>query len=287
VKLAAYLEDYAFFVHGLLRLHAATNDEKRLRQARELTDRMIADFGDPKEGGFFYTAQDHESLLARPKDPYDNALPSANAVAILNLLALSRLTGESRYLDQARDALNAFSSAMLQNPVALPTMLIGLEQYLDARPASPGLKPLVEGGLVGSQNDIVSLSANWGPGQKIKTGTELNLQVILKIKPGWHIYANPTGSELLRPTTLALKSGEESGKLLRVNYPPGQAKVLGSVSKEKVLLYEEEVEITARVRPTGNALILQVDFQACNDRVCLAPATLEIAISVNPDAGAK
>ena len=72
-----------------------------------------------------------------------------------------------------------------------------------------------------------------------------------------------------------------------MNYPPGQAKVLGSVSKEKVLLYEGEVEITARVRPTGNALILQVDYQACNDRVCLAPATLEIPLSVNLDAGAK
>src|SRR5205085_1672721 len=87
-KLPAYLEDYAFLAHGLLRLHAATGDPKRLAQARALTDRMIADFADTKAGGFFFTSDDHESLLARPKDPYDGALPSGNSVAIRNLVAL-------------------------------------------------------------------------------------------------------------------------------------------------------------------------------------------------------
>ncbi|MEJ7639185.1 MAG: thioredoxin domain-containing protein, partial [Singulisphaera sp.] len=118
-KLPAYLEDYAFLAHGLLRLHAATGDPKRLAQARELTDRMIADFTDTEQGGFFYTADDHESLLARPKDPYDNALPSGNSVAIRNLVALADATGEPSYLDHAGKALDAFSSAMAQNPAAL------------------------------------------------------------------------------------------------------------------------------------------------------------------------
>ena len=65
---------------------------RRLDQARSLTDRMIADFADPQDGGFFFTADDHESLLARPKDPYDGALPGANSVAVLNLMALHRAT---------------------------------------------------------------------------------------------------------------------------------------------------------------------------------------------------
>ena len=88
-KLPAYLEDYAFLVHGLLRLHAATGESRWLDQARGLTDRMIADFSDTQEGGFFFTASDHESLLTRPKDPYDGALPGANSVAVLDLLAIS------------------------------------------------------------------------------------------------------------------------------------------------------------------------------------------------------
>src|SRR5262249_59929956 len=67
-KLSAYLEDYAFLAHGLLRLHAATGDARWLREARALVDRMIADFEDREAGGFFFTAEGHESLLARPKD---------------------------------------------------------------------------------------------------------------------------------------------------------------------------------------------------------------------------
>jgi len=71
-KGAAYLEDYAFLAHGLLRLYAATGDAKRLNQARELTDRMIAEFSDP-DGGFFFTADNAESLFVRTKDPFDGA----------------------------------------------------------------------------------------------------------------------------------------------------------------------------------------------------------------------
>ena len=68
-RLPAYLEDYAFLVHGLLRLHAATGESRWLDQARGLTDRMVADFSDTQEGGFFFTASDHESLLTRPRTP--------------------------------------------------------------------------------------------------------------------------------------------------------------------------------------------------------------------------
>ena len=115
-KLPAYLEDYAFLAHGLLRLHAATGDARWLREARTLTDRMIADFEDREEGGFFFTADGHESLLARAKDPFDNALPSGNSMAILDLLALYRATGESSYRDHAGKALDAFSTSLLAGP---------------------------------------------------------------------------------------------------------------------------------------------------------------------------
>ena len=63
---------------------------------------MIADFADAKDGGFFYTADDHESLLARPKDPIDGVLPGGNSVAVRNLVALAAATGEPRYLDARR-----------------------------------------------------------------------------------------------------------------------------------------------------------------------------------------
>ncbi|HEV3120698.1 MAG TPA: thioredoxin domain-containing protein, partial [Isosphaeraceae bacterium] len=121
-KLPAYLEDYAFLAHGLLRLHAATADSKRLEQARVLVDRMLSDFADPKEGGFYFTASDHESLFSKAKEPYDTALPSGNSVAIRCLIALSRQAGEAHYLDTARQALTAFSNTLAENPTGAPLM---------------------------------------------------------------------------------------------------------------------------------------------------------------------
>ena len=100
-KLPAYLEDYAFFTFGLLKLHAATGDARWLKEARSLADRMIADFEDRDEGGFFFTADGHESLLARAKDPFDNALPAGNSMAILDLMELYRVTGDVSYRDHA------------------------------------------------------------------------------------------------------------------------------------------------------------------------------------------
>ena len=140
-KIPAYLEDYAFLAHGLLRLHAATGDPTRLDQARALTDRMIADFADTGKGASSPRPSDHESLLARPKDPFDGALPSGNSVAIRNLVALAAATGEGRCLDLAGQALDAFSATLAESPGALPLMLVALEEYLDARPAAAVRRP--------------------------------------------------------------------------------------------------------------------------------------------------
>ena len=76
-----YLEDYAFLVHGLLNLHDATGDKKWLDAGKELTDTMIEFHGDKKQGGFFFTAHDHEKLFARGKPLIDGAQPSGNSVA--------------------------------------------------------------------------------------------------------------------------------------------------------------------------------------------------------------
>jgi uncharacterized protein YyaL (SSP411 family) len=279
-KLPAYLEDYAFLAHGLLRLHAATSDPKRLAQAKELTDRMIADFADPKEGGFFYTADDHESLLARPKDPYDGALPSGNSVAVRNLVALSALTDDAKYLDHAGKALEAFSTAMAQNPIGLPMMLTGLEEYLDARPDSKKEEPAGKG-PAGSQ-DVVTAKAAPAKPSEAGPGREFDVTLTVTVKPGWHVYANPAVSEIMRPTTVTL-APLDGAKLVKVTYPAGELKKLSPGSDEPAAVYENEVKLAARVRldkdVKADALTLKLQYQACNDRACLAPATLLVPVT--------
>jgi uncharacterized protein YyaL (SSP411 family) len=85
-KLNAYLEDYAFLTDGLLALHQATGNQRWLDEAEKLTAKQIDLFADEKRGGFFYTADDHEKLIARAKDYGDGVSPSGNAMALSNLV---------------------------------------------------------------------------------------------------------------------------------------------------------------------------------------------------------
>ena len=281
-KLAAYLEDYAFLTHALLRLHAATGDPKPLSQARALADRMIADFADPANGGFFYTAGDHEALLARVKDPYDNALPGANSMAIRALVALGVATGEGRYLDEAGRALDAFASSLLNRPGGSPMMLLGLEEYLDARPPKADDAPSAP--LPGATG-VVTARASASKPATVAPGGEFEVALALTIKPGYHIYANPPGSEDVIATVLTLKAGSKD-ELLGVDYPDGESKILAASGTARVNVYEKETKLTARVRlapdagPGTTTVVLRVRYQACDDRACLAPATLEVPATV-------
>ncbi len=290
-RLAAYLEDYAFLAHGLLRLHAATGDARWLREARALADRMIADFEDREDGGFFFTADGHESLLARPKDPLDNALPSGNTVAILDLLALHKLTGESSYRDHADKALRAFATPMARLPYAMPMMLVGLEQDLAQGPETgrPAPSPPVADAADETPRVVTASARPAGDvAAPIAAGKEFDALVTVMIGSGWHLYANPAGNPVLKPTTLGLdKSSAASAALVAVKYPAGEVKALASSGPEKVAVYEGKVQLTARMRlaesikPGPLRLTLKLNYQACNDRLCLAPASLEIPLDIN------
>jgi uncharacterized protein YyaL (SSP411 family) len=289
-KLSAYLEDYAFLAHGLLRLHTATGDGRWLREARAMVDRMIADFEDREDGGFFFTAEGHESLLARPKDPLDNALPSGNSAAVLDLLALHRTTGESSYREHARKAMDAFATPLARLPYAMPMMLVGLERYLDQDgPARPTTEPgAAQIGEDGPRTVTASARLAGDATNPIAAGREFEAVVSVAIERGWHLNANPAGAPELKPTTLGLDpSSAGSAMLVDVKYPTGEAKALASTGPEKLPVYEGTVRITARIRLAEQArpgplrLTLKLSYQACNDKLCLAPARLEIPLDVH------
>jgi uncharacterized protein YyaL (SSP411 family) len=124
-----YLEDYAFFVHGLLTLHEATGEAKWLDASKKLTDVMIQFHAD-KKGGFYMTASDHEKLFARAKDQYDGAQPSGNSMAARNLVQLWKLTGESKWRDEAERTFKVFAGALKTNGTGLTAMAQGLDTFL-------------------------------------------------------------------------------------------------------------------------------------------------------------
>jgi uncharacterized protein YyaL (SSP411 family) len=121
----AILDDYAFLIWGLIELYEATFDTHYLKTALDLNGEMLRQFWDEKVGGFFFTPDDGETLIVRKKEIYDGAIPSGNAVAMLNLLRLSRLTADSSLEEHAVKVGRAFSKAVKQFPS-------GYTQFLSA-----------------------------------------------------------------------------------------------------------------------------------------------------------
>ena len=129
-KLNGYLEDYAYLLEGLVALYEATFEPCWIGHALELAEIMIEQFWDEEGGGFFFTGRDHEKLIARSKDPMDNATPSANAVAVTALLRLVRLTGRNDLNDRAEATLRLYRGLLEQHPQAAGQMLMALDFYL-------------------------------------------------------------------------------------------------------------------------------------------------------------
>ncbi len=92
-KLDAYLDDYANLIDGLTRLYEATGEPPWIESALDLAEVMIGEFADLEQGGFFFTGNRHEALIARQKDVHDNATPSGNGMAATCLIRLGALTG--------------------------------------------------------------------------------------------------------------------------------------------------------------------------------------------------
>jgi uncharacterized protein YyaL (SSP411 family) len=127
------LDDYAFFVQGLIDLYEATFDFEYLAQAIELTDRQRELLEDASGGGFYASAQADAARLIRLKDDYDGAEPSGNSVALMNLLRLHRITGRTDLEDSARRLIAAFHERIEGAPYGMPQMLCAFE-YRAAAP---------------------------------------------------------------------------------------------------------------------------------------------------------
>jgi len=122
-----HVDDYAFLIWGLLDLYEATFDVSRLEAALALNDQLIEHFWDARSGGFFFTAADAEKLIARQKETYDGAVPSGNAVAMLNLLRLGRITTNPDLEAKASQISRAFGADLRRLPSAHTQMLMAVD----------------------------------------------------------------------------------------------------------------------------------------------------------------
>jgi uncharacterized protein YyaL (SSP411 family) len=125
--ITASVDDYAFLIWGLVELYEATFKANYLKTALDLNEDMLKHFWDEKGGGFFFTPDDGEDLIVRKKEIYDGAVPSGNAVAMLNLLRLGRFTGNSDLEEKAGRIGRAFSKAVKQFPSGYTQFLVAVD----------------------------------------------------------------------------------------------------------------------------------------------------------------
>jgi uncharacterized protein YyaL (SSP411 family) len=129
--LSAYLDDHVFLMEGVLELLQAQWRGPDFDFTRALADTVLEHFEDESRGGFYFTGDDHEKLVYRPKPVADDAIPSGNGVAALVLLRLGHVLGDLNYLHAAERTLEALYSSLRSQPSTHGALLLALEELLD------------------------------------------------------------------------------------------------------------------------------------------------------------
>ena len=159
-----HLDDYAFLTWGLIELYETTFIPSRLNSALELHSIQVEDFLDEKQGGFFFTADGAEELLARRKEIYDGAVPSGNSVAMLNMLRLGRITADPEFEKRAAALGRAFSRSVADSQSA-STMLMCAVDFA----AGPSFEVVIAGARDGPDTNrlLASLRQRFIPNKVV------------------------------------------------------------------------------------------------------------------------
>jgi hypothetical protein len=275
----AFLDDYAFVLHGLLTLHDATNDKKWLDEAKAIADTMIKWHGDEAKAGFFFTAHDHEKLFARAKDSYDGAQPSGNGIAARSLLRLWRKTNDLKYRDLCFRSVKSYAGVLRMSPGAVPVIARTLDELLDVAEKDPTAIAPKDAGTpaVAPKNpreaaDVVSAKLETG---KVVDGKQ-SFTVTLTVAEPWHVYASPVGNETLKAseTTVEVFVGGKKVEA-KIAFPKGKAAKDKSAGEYQI--YEGTAKITGSVpRGKDGELEVRVKLMACKDGLCLLPSTIKL-----------
>ncbi|HUO83487.1 MAG TPA: thioredoxin domain-containing protein, partial [Thermoanaerobaculia bacterium] len=132
-RIGGLLEDYGGVAWGLIHAFEATQEMRYLERARAVAARIVERFGDPVDGGFFDTPVDHEPLITRPRDPFDNATPSGNSLAVASLQRLALYFADAELERAATDALAALFPLARRYPAGFG-FLLGAAEWAAGQP---------------------------------------------------------------------------------------------------------------------------------------------------------
>ncbi|MEM7477950.1 MAG: DUF255 domain-containing protein [Planctomycetota bacterium] len=277
--LPGYLNDYAFFIEGLMELHKSTNDPRWLNAAQELADRMLDLFEDKQNGGFYFTGEQHEELLVRSKNLLGGGnLPNGNGVAAICLLELYRLTDQAKYFEAAEKTLTSFSELMLTSPRQVEHLVLANTLYLeinDNAEASP------EPNVVAKHQGVALSAQLIIKDNSVKSGETIDAELAIQLKPNFHIYTPDQNAKLDFSTIpVSLQSKSKELVLEKVAFPKGKSKDDKALNST-VNVYSDTVNIPLRLKfPLSPAeettFELELSYQACDDKRCLEPQSVSL-----------
>jgi uncharacterized protein YyaL (SSP411 family) len=268
----AFLDDHAYLADGLLDLYDVTGEERWAEEARSLTDALLAKFWDPEDGGFFFAGTDHETLIARSKDLFDGALPSANGVAARVLSRLGKLPEGETYRAKAEELLYAYRGMLHRAPQGTQTLILAAYETFDGQPVGPAAPDPIY-----LHTDITVLH--------LRPGASAKVEFLLEIAPGYHINTRKPAQSHLIPTAASFAT-DAPAIVGPMGYPSSEPYVVG---EERLDVYQGRVVLTVPVTLTQDAdpglyhLMVTVHCQPCSDTECLHPIavthTLDIEVT--------
>jgi uncharacterized protein YyaL (SSP411 family) len=286
-KVPGFLEDYAWFVHGLIALNRARPDQSKWLElathyTRAATDRFALD-----SGGYYDTLADQPDLFVRVRGTYDGAIPSANGRMVHNLLDLYELTGESSWFDRAVRDLRSFSDPLERSGAGVVQMQGALLRAVEIAPDRFADQAPPPGSAMEVEPSAEPLAASIQPGTITFVDGVATFAVTLDIGAGYHINSHQPSEAMLIPTELTLVGAD--GYELVVQYPePDMAEY--AYADRPLSVFQGDVSFNATLRrkpaatgPLPDDAALLLSYQACTDTACLSPTTVRLPLSVVAD----
>jgi hypothetical protein len=260
-KHEALLDDYAFLIHGLLELDAATGDAAWRDAALMLQTEQDERLWDAEHGGYF-GAGETADLLVRVKSAHDGPSYSGAGIAALNLLRLAEWSGDERHARRADELLLAHGGAMAELPLGHVTLVLATRRRGRVEGA---------GAAFGGEPYPAAATLRVEPGAE---GGWRPFEVRVEVRAGWHVQANPAGESSLVATALEPGPGSE---LRSVVYPEPGTLAVGFAERPLPVLggsFSIRGELRGPERPE-----LRLVCQACDETRCLPPQALAIRVA--------
>jgi uncharacterized protein len=268
---AGYLDDYALLGVAFLSLYTVTADNVWRDRAETLAASMLERFS---KGGALVTTVATSGLLFALADDGDSTMPSGSSAALELLARLHKITGKAKYANSARQIMASLSGSVDQSPGLWSSAVATVNRHPQLAAATAAGRPR-QASPVQHREPLGTAEVVHARGEARRAGDHVEIKVTVIVDKGYHINANPATFDYLIPTTLAIEGVTD----LRIDYPAAIL-IKPRFAPDGLKVYEGTVTLrgAAPSLPEAKRIPAALKVQACDDRVCLPPATLAIRI---------